>query len=445
MTFKDFTNKKVLILGLSVTGVSAARFLAAQGAKCFISELDEGKRAEFAAQMRELEALGVKIELGAHSNEFIEGADFALTSPGIPPTAPIFAILKERNIEFISDIELTYRVGGARIISVTGTNGKTTTTMLLSHILGTPPCGNIGVSPCDFLGAADVPEFLVCETSSFQAHYSPTFLPEIAIFTNLTPDHVYFHGSMEEYFKAKAKIFRNMSPNQSAVLNLDDPMVAPLAGELNCKVYFFSTKKETDACVKNGALYFKSEKIIDIKDVPIVGEHNLQNTLAAIVAAKITGLASEQIAAQIKTFKAPPHRCEFVTEFNNIKFYNDSKATNPEATIVALKSFEGANVTLIAGGRDKGTTLEEFCEVVKNRIKSVILIGEAAGRFETELKKTGYDAISRAVTLEEAIEGAIAQKPDVVLLSPAAASFDMFKSFEHRGEEFKKYVLKKRS
>ncbi len=432
----DFKGKKVLILGLSVTGVSVAKFLTSLGAKCFISELDVSKKGPAPD--------GVEVEFGEHSEKFIEGADLVVTSPGIPPTAPIFATLANRGIEFISDIELAYRIGGGKLIAVTGTNGKTTTTMLLSHILDVPACGNIGVSPCDFLGNVNASDYLVCETSSFQAHYSPTFSPEIAIFTNLTPDHIYFHGSLEEYFEAKAKIFRNMGPNQSAILNLDDPAVAGLAGELKCKTYFFSTQKEADAFVKNGALYFKNEKIIDVTDVPIVGEHNLQNTLASIIAAKIAGLKGTQIAAKMKTFKAPEHRCEFVTEFNNIKFYNDSKATNPEATIVALKSFEGADVTLIAGGRDKGTTLEEFCAVVKKTMKSVILIGEAADRFEKELRESGYKAIFRAKTLKEAVDTAIAEKPDVVLLSPAAASFDMFKSFEHRGEEFKKYVLKKR-
>ena len=425
-----------------------AKFLTAQGAKCFISELDADKKGPVPE--------GIEVEFGGHSKEFIEGAVLVVISPGIPPNAPIFATLKEKNIEFISDIELAYRilqaapgrggVGGAKFISVTGTNGKTTTTMLLSHILGVPACGNIGVSPCDF--SMEPHDYLVCETSSFQAHYSPTFSPEIAIFTNLTPDHIYFHGSMEEYFAAKAKIFRNLGLGQSAILNLDDPLVAGLASELKCKTYFFSTQKEADACLKNNALYFKNEKIIDVKDVPIVGEHNLQNALGAIIVAKIAGFPAAAIAQKIKTFKAPEHRLEFVTEFNNIKFYNDSKATNPEATIVALKSFAGADVALIAGGRDKGTTLKEFCAVVKKTMKSVILIGEAANRFEVELVKSGYDAtkgmILRAKTLKEAIDMAIAQKPDVVLLSPAAASFDMFKSFEHRGEEFKKYVLKKR-
>ena len=439
MNLMKFKGKKVLILGYSITGISVAKFLTSLGAKCFISEFDATKKASAPD--------GVEVEFGVHSKEFIEGTDLVVTSPGISPTAPIFATLKEKNIEYISDIELAHRFNlnspePKKIIAVTGTNGKTTTTMLLSHILSAPACGNIGVSPCDFLLESD--SCLVLETSSFQAHYSPTFSPEIAIFTNLTPDHVYFHGSVQEYFEAKAKIFRNMKPNQSAVLNLDDETVSALASELECKTYFFSTKKEADACVKNGALYFQNEKIIDVKDVPIVGEHNLQNALASIAAAKIAGVDSETIQAKIKTFRAPEHRCEFVTEFNNIKFYNDSKATNPEATIVALKSFEGANVALIAGGRDKNTTLEEFCSVVKKTMKSVILIGEATDRFEKELRDSGYDAVFKAQTLEQAIDTAISQKPDVVLLSPACASFDMFKSFEHRGEEFKKYVLKRR-
>lgn len=452
----DFKDKKILILGLSITGVSAAKFLTGLGAKCYVSELSEldtKKQTENAQQIKELEDLGVKIEFGSHSKEFIGGSNLVVTSPGIPPDAEIFKILKAENIEFISDVELVHRFlknkNASKILSITGTNGKTTTTMLLSHVLSgdfcAPYCGNVGISPCEFLTPQkNKPDFLICEVSSFQMHYSPTFSPEIAIFTNLTPDHIYFHGSFEEYFNAKAKMFKNMDKSAHAILNLDDTRVADLAKDLKCKIYFFSTKTETDGCIKNNALYFKNEKIIDIKDVPIVGEHNLQNALCAIIAAKILNMDNEKIAEQIKTFKAPEHRCEFVTEFNGIKFYNDSKATNPEATIVALKSFGGANVCLIAGGRDKNTTLEEFCEVVKKTMKSVILIGEAADRFETELKKSGFNSISRAETLEGAIDLAEGEKPDVVLLSPAAASFDMFKSFEHRGEEFKKYVQSKR-
>lgn len=440
MNFKD---KKILILGYSVTGVSVAKFLTSLGAKCFITELESEDKAS-AIEVSKLRECQIQIEFGGHSKEFINNADLAITSPGIPPTAGIFKILDEKNIEYISDIELTHRFlkgkNSPKMLAITGTNGKTTTTMLLSHIMSSkfvaPFCGNIGISPSEFLNKKT--DFLICEVSSFQSHYSPTFAPDIAIFTNLTPDHIYFHGSMEAYFEAKAKMFKNMSANQSAILNLDDPLTAALGKNLKCSTYYFSTKNKADAYVQNGALYFKNEKIIDVENMQIVGSHNLQNALCSIIAAKICGLSNNEIENSIKTFVAPEHRLEFVCEFNGMKFYNDSKATNPEAAIVALNSFEGKSTILIAGGRDKGTTLDEFATTVKNTMKSVILIGEAADRFEEALLKADFKEISRANTLVEAVKLAIEKKPDVVLLSPACASFDMFKSFENRGEEFKK-------
>lgn len=439
----NFENKKILILGYSVTGVSVAKFLTSLGAKCFITEL-EGEEGGCAVEISKLREAGIQIEFGGHSPEFINGSNLTITSPGIPPSAGIFKILDEKNIEYISDIELTHRFltgkNSPKMVAITGTNGKTTTTMLLSHIMSSkfkaPFCGNIGISPSEFLNKKT--DFLICEVSSFQSHYSPTFAPDIAIFTNLTPDHIYFHGSIEAYFEAKAKMFRNMNENQNAILNLDDPLTAALGKGLKCSTYYFSTEKKADAWVHNGALYFRDEKIIDVKNMQIVGVHNLQNALCSIIAAKICGLSNVEIENEIKTFVSPEHRLEFVCEFDDVKFYNDSKATNPEAAIVALKSFEGKSVVLIAGGRDKGTTLEEFSTTVKNTMKSAILIGEAADRFEEALLKVDFKEIIRAKTLVEAVKLAVEKKPDVVLLSPACASFDMFRSFEHRGEEFKK-------
>lgn len=435
----EFKNKKVLVLGYSITGISSAKLLKSLGADVFLSEFSN-KNDE-----HNLSSLGIHLEFNGHSDSFINNADFAIVSPSIPLDAPVLIKLKEKNIEYMSDIEFASKFCGEKMIAITGTNGKTTTTMLVNHILSsafkTFECGNIGTSPCDFL-KKDF-DYLVCETSSFQLEYCSKFHPKIGIFTNLTPDHILFHKSLENYFEAKAKMFKNMESNDFAILNYDDIKVRELKTQIKGKTIFFSTKEMTDVCLKNNSIVYFDEKIIDVNDIKLCGEHNIQNVMAAISVAKILNIPNDKIVSQIKNFVCPPHRCEFVRNFNGIDFYNDSKATNPEASIVALKAFLNKNVCLIAGGRDKKTTLEEFCDVVKKYIKTVVLIGEAKERFKEALLKSGFLNIIEENTFEEAIDASIKCKPDVVLLSPACASFDMFKSFEERGEVFKNYVNKK--
>ncbi len=439
---KNFRDKKILVLGFSTTGVAAARYLAQNGADVYLSEINPKGDQD----TRELENLGVKIEFGNHSEEFINNASFAVLSPSIPQNSEIIQKLKAKNIEFISDIELAFRIEPDKIIAITGTNGKTTTTMLTKALLSSnfkvEECGNIGVSPLEFLGKGF--DYLMCEVSSYQLNYSPTFAPKIGIFTNLTPDHISFHGSVEEYFSAKAKMFKNMDENSYAVLNYDDLRVRELGKNIKAKVCYFSTSTEADICLCGDIITFRGEDIIPTKDIKLCGNHNIQNIMCAIAAAKILGIDNNKIIEKIKAFKAPEHRCEFVRNHKGIDFYNDSKATNPEATIVALSAFEGKNVCLIAGGRDKNTTLEEFCAEVKKYIKTVVLLGEAKERFKKALQEAGFKDIIEAETFEQAIDSAININPQVVLLSPACASFDMFNSFEHRGEVFKNYVLAKK-
>jgi UDP-N-acetylmuramoylalanine--D-glutamate ligase len=438
----NFKNKKVLVLGFSTQGVAAAQYLAKCDAKVYLSEVSPKKEQD----TKKLEELGVNVEFGGHSEEFIDNSEIAILSPSIPQNSEIIQRLKNKNIEFISDIELAFRIEPEKIVAITGTNGKTTTTMLTKEVLSskfkTEQCGNIGKSPCDFLGKGF--DYLVCETSSYQLNYSPTFAPKIGIFTNLTPDHISFHGSMEEYFNAKAKMFKNMDENSYAILNYDDLKVRELGKSIKAKVYYFSASQKADLFLDDDIIKFKDENIISTKDIKLCGKHNIQNIMCAIAAAKILGIENEKIAQKIKDFRAPEHRCEFVRNYKGIDFYNDSKATNPEATIVALSAFEGKNVCLIAGGRDKNTTLDEFCAEVKKYIKTVVLLGEAKERFKKALQEAGFKDIIETETFEQAIDKATDKNPQVVLLSPACASFDMFKSFEHRGAVFKNYVLAKK-
>ena len=437
-------SEKVLIMGLSKSGVAAARFLNKKGYDVYITESKSlaDIREEFKPQVQELKDLDIKIECGYHSDEFLSGASFAVTSPGIPPKSEIFRRLNEKGIKIISEIELAYLNTKTPFIAITGTNGKTTTTALVSHILSkdfsAPVCGNIGVPPTSLI--EEEHDFLVCEISSYQAQMTEKFKAKIACWTNFTPDHIDWHGGLENYFAAKAKIFLPPQEPEYAILNAKDSKLKEFASK--CKnVIFFDD--EHDCGIKNNAIFYKGEEVITLADCPLVGHHNYQNIMCGIIIAKLVGMKNEDIRAQIMSFRAPEHRLEKVRTMDGITFFNDSKATNPEASIVAIDSFNNQDVALILGGRDKNTDLTEMCHSINKHIKTVLLIGEATERFEENLKKNGFSNIIKERTMEDAIDKAISLKPDVVLLSPACASFDMFNSYEHRGEVFKQYVLSK--
>lgn len=444
----NLNNKKVLILGFSTTGVSAAKYFKTHGAEVYLSEFGD-KNTKNQDEVNELLSLNINIEFGGHSDEFINGADFCIVSPSIPLDSPIIKKLKEKNIKYFSDIEYISFDDNEKIVLVTGTNGKTTTTALTSYILSkkykAPYCGNIGISPFEYKDKNV--DYYVIEASSYQLTYSDTLKPKIGIFCNLTPDHILWHNTIENYFEAKAKPFRNMDENDFAILNYDDNYLKRLGSEIKARVYYFSLEKQDfENCIylQNNKIIFKGEEIIDINKMQIVGPHNVQNAMCSIVAAKILGLDNKTIQEALETFRAIEHRLEFIRTIDGTDYYNDSKATNPEASIVAINSFENKRVVLIAGGRDKKTSLDEFINAVKEKISKVILIGEATGRFKEELSKNGYYSIVNSKTLEEAIDIASLDKPDVVLLSPACASFDMFENYEKRGEAFKNYVLSKK-
>lgn len=450
MKTTDWKYKKVLILGLSVSGKAAARYLAKEGANVYITEMREEK-PEDKAQIEELNSLGIKIEMGGHSEEFLSNLYLAVTSPSVPLDSELYLRLKNSGVKIISEVSLAYLETEKPFIAITGTNGKTTTTSLVSHILSTeykaPACGNIGIPPCSLLDTEL--DYFVCEMSSFQIVHSVPFKSKIACWTNYTPDHITWHGSVEKYFEAKAQLFIEPQTPEYAIFNAKDEKLLEFSKTCDSKVFLFDIEQEQNCSfIKDDAIYYigedkKKEKIIDLKDSPLVGHHNYQNIMCGIIIAKIIGVSNEHIKSAIMSFKAPEHRLEKVREFNGITFYNDSKATNPEASIVAIDSFNNKNVVLIAGGRDKLTDLTEFCNSVKSHITTVELIGEATERFNTELRKNGFDNIIIEKTLESAIDKAIELKPDVVLLSPACASFDMFKGYEERGTVFKDYVLSK--
>ena len=442
----NWHDKKVLIMGYSLSGRAAAKYLAKHGADVYITE---GKTDIL--QDEELDKLGIKTEFGKHTDEFIEGSYVAIVSPSVPIESELYKKVKEKNIQIISEIELAYKETGKPFIGITGTNGKTTVTALTSHIFSSeynaPVCGNIGVPPTSLLDS-DV-DYFVCELSSFQMEHTNAFRAQVACWTNFTPDHITWHGDLEHYFDAKAKLFKNPTAAAFAVLNGADEKLLEFSNICAGDVFLFDKEVE-DNCsyIKNDAIYYKrrgkEEFIIKLSDCPLIGHHNYQNIMCSVIMAKIVGISNEHIRERIMSFVVPEHRLEKVREYNGIVFYNDSKATNPEASIVAINSFNNSDTVLIAGGRDKLTTLEEFCSSVKNHIKTVILIGEATERFELELKNSGFMNILKADSMETAIDKAIELKPDNVLLSPACASFDMFSGYEERGTVFKNYVLSKK-
>ncbi|MCM1338607.1 MAG: UDP-N-acetylmuramoyl-L-alanine--D-glutamate ligase [Muribaculaceae bacterium] len=446
----DLCDKKVLVLGLSKSGIAAAKLAKKRGADVYLSE---GKDVSSDRQplVNELRELGIHVEYGSHSDAFIQDSKLVVTSPGIPPHSDIIQRLKSLNIPIISELELAYRETSIPFVIITGTNGKTTTTALTEHILNkkyaVKACGNIGQPPCDLVDE-DL-DYFVCEASSFQLEMSPTLTPLIAVWTNFTPDHIDWHQGLENYFNAKAKIFRGtQTPDYATVLNAKDSRLAEFSKTIENEVapFVFGLDGGENSCyIENGEIVYKKdnkpESIIRLDECPIIGEHNYQNIMCAIICAKLLQIDNETIRKAIIEFKAPPHRLEKVRTFKNITFYNDSKATNPEAAIVAINAFNGTDVALIAGGRDKNTDLTEFCESVKNHIKTVILIGEAAERFEENLLKSGFSNIIKEDTMQSAIDKAVSLQPEVVLLSPACASFDMFTGYEQRGDVFREYVL----
>ncbi len=445
------TKEKALILGCSISGISAAKLLLQLGYDVYISEF--GKIPDkFSSEIEELKLKGVNFEFEGHTEQFLKDALFAVTSPSIPNDAPVYELLKKLGIEVISEPDLAYRETRNKnaFIGITGTNGKTTTTSAVSHILSkqfkAPACGNIGNPPTAFV--LDNPDWFVTEISSFQLEKSRLFRAHIACWTNFTPDHITWHGSLEKYFNAKAKMFLNQTKDDFAILNGQDKKLIEFAKKCPGQVFFFDKELDNNcAFIKNDTIFIKIngtlEEVIKLSECLLSGHHNYQNIMCAILISKLAGMQTSLIKEGVKTFTPPEHRMEQFAKFEGITFYNDSKATNPESAIAAIDAFNNKNVALIAGGRDKLTPLDEFCKSVNKHITSVVLIGEASERFETELHKSGFNKIYKEQSLQSAVDKCVSLKPDAVLLSPACASFDMFSGYEERGKVFKEYVLSK--
>jgi UDP-N-acetylmuramoylalanine--D-glutamate ligase len=444
----DLRGKRVSVIGAGRSGVSTAEVVKSLGGIPFVSDSAMLKDGELS---RRLQALSIQTELGGHTERVCD-SDMLIVSPGVPANVDIIAKAKSRGIAVWPEIELAYRLCRGRILGITGSNGKTTTTALVGEILknaGYPTyvCGNIGFP---FIAIADeVPAngFAVVELSSFQLEQIEMFRPNVAVFLNLTPDHLDRHKDLDEYTSAKMRIFENQKDSDTAVVNADDQTLKRLCDHLQSKAVWFSTRSPSIEGVwadPHGSIYLGKDALMKSSELGLKGEHNLSNACAAIAAAISLGISRDSMVKTLKAFAGVEHRLEPVRLIGGVSFINDSKGTNIDSVHWALKAVS-APVILIAGGKDKGGDFTALIDLVAQKVKLAILIGQATTKIETAWKN--ITKCVRAGTMEEAVAVSYASSSpgDTVLLSPGCASFDMFDNYEHRGRIFKKAVLELKS
>ena len=446
----DVNNKRVLVVGLGKSGVASALFLKARGARVTVS--DTKTPDELKEEIPKLLDEGITVETGGHGERTFQNQDLIVVSPGVPVDAPPLVQARALGERVIGEIELAVQFFPGRMVAITGSNGKTTTTTLAGEIVtaggfSTVVGGNIGTPAITLVQGATSATVAVLEVSSFQLETIKTFRPWIAVVLNITPDHLDRHRTFAAYTDAKARIFENQRGDDFAVLNADYPAAAGLAPRTRAQVFWFSRKKEVQqgAFVRDGRIWFRDaggqREIMLVSEIPLKGSHNVENVLAAVCMGSLATVSPERIRQAVRSFKAVEHRLEHVATISGVEYYNDSKATNVDATIKALESFP-ANIHLILGGKEKGSDYTVLNDLLRQRVKRVYTIGAAAAKIESQIK--GSVAIVQAETLENAIQLAhdAAQAGDVVLLAPACASFDQFRSYEHRGKLFKEVVGK---
>ena len=441
----------VAIIGLGKSGVAASRLLARQGIRVYASDASDHPYAGAAAD--ELKSVpGVEVEIGRHDLNKIRQATGVVVSPGVPPDAPVLTAARHAGVEIVSELDLGFRAlallpdGGPRSIAITGTNGKTTTTALVAHLLSAAglratTAGNIGRPVTDLALSNERYQWLSLEVSSFQLHDSPNFAPNIGMLTNLAPDHLDRYPSAEAYYADKRLLFRNASDDDVWVLNGDDQLVLDLARGAAGRKVFFSLIKAADAWydAKQKVLRLGGEALLKRDELRLLGDHNVANALGASLAVHETGVPPPLIAEGLRSFRPLPHRLEPVREVNGVLWINDSKATNIAATTVAVIAMQRPYVLLL-GGRHKGEPYTGLAPLLKDRCKLVIAYGEAGPIVEQDLK--GKIPLERGTTFEDVVERArrAAKKGDAVLLSPACSSYDMFKNYEERGDRFRAAV-----
>ena len=442
----------VLVVGLGVSGIACIKGLSKTGAKIYA--FDDSKKDNLKDRLKEAEGIEVEYFFGSEEINKInfENLDYAIKSPGIKYETPIIEKLINNNIEVISDIEAAYRVTNSPIVSVTGTNGKTTTTTLIGEMVRESKkpykvTGNIGFGIYYDALTAKEEEILVAEVSSFQLAGTSKYKPHISVLTNITPDHLDYHHTVENYIEAKFKNVINQDENDYAILNYEDETIRNYSDKIKAKKIFFSSERilEDGIYSENGQMFYRTGNnklsIINTKDIFIPGKHNLENAMAAGGAAIALGIDIEVISRVLREFKGVEHRLEFTGEYKKVKFYNDSKGTNPDASIKAIQGIEKP-IILIAGGYDKKSSYDDFIKAFDNKVKALILLGQTAEDIQKCALKYGFENIYRVETMDEAVKKSfeLAEEGDNVVLSPACASWGMYPNYEVRGRDFKERV-----
>ncbi|MHC8521729.1 UDP-N-acetylmuramoyl-L-alanine--D-glutamate ligase [Rossellomorea sp. H39__3] len=436
-----FKHKKVLVLGLAKSGVTAASLLHKLDA--FVTVNDQKPLSENPAAQGLLQE-GIKVITGSHPIELMdEGFQYVIKNPGIPYTNPLIQKAIEKGIPVLTEVELAYLISEAEMIGITGTNGKTTTTTLLFEMLADGDqnpliAGNIGTVASEVAQEAGPHNKMVVELSSFQLMGIEEFKPHIAIITNLYEAHLDYHGSLHDYWQAKVNITKNQTEDDFLIINDDQTHLIAAVAHTKAQVVPFSTTKEVldGAYIKEDAIYFRDEFIVSLDDIVLPGAHNLENILSAVAACKLYDVPNESIRKVLSTFAGVKHRTQFVKEVEGRKFYNDSKATNSLATKSALNAFAGPTI-LLAGGLDRGNDFDDLIPYLKN-VSTLIVFGETAQKLADTGRKAGIESIITVDNVEKAVPVAYehSQQGDVILLSPACASWDQYRTFEERGDMF---------
>lgn len=451
MNCMDLKGKKVLVVGLGKSGLAAALFLRRRGAQVTVSDLRSAQA--LSNEIPSLLDAGILVEAGGHGLLTFRRQDLIVVSPGVPLNTPELVQVRNLGLPIIGELELAARFLKGKVLAITGSNGKTTTTTLCGEIfaaaqLPTKVAGNIGLPVIETVEQSAEGSWSVLEVSSFQLETTESFHPAIAIILNVTPDHLDRHGTFNNYVAMKEKIFANQTAQDFLILNGDDPVVQQAASRTRSQVLWFSRSKivRAGAFLMNGIVMFRPSEqaapfpVISVADIPLKGDHNIENVLAAVCAACVAGIPAEVIARTIAAFHAVEHRLEFVTSIQGVDYYNDSKATNVDATAKAIASFPG-NIHLILGGKDKNSDYTQLHALLRARVKNVYTIGAAAEKIESQI--AGVVPVVHAGTLEAAVRQAAldAFAGDVVLLAPACSSFDQFENYEQRGKVFKEAVM----
>jgi UDP-N-acetylmuramoylalanine--D-glutamate ligase len=439
--------KKILVVGLARSGAAAAVFLAERGAQVTVNDAKPESELPAATELR---VKGIEVVAGAHPPELFVNSDLIVASPGVPLALEPFQRARSRGVPIISEVELAARFLRGRLVGITGSNGKTTTTTLIGELLRdaslpTQVGGNIGHPLISLVADSRADGFTVIELSSFQLEAVEQMRLFAAVLLNITPDHLDRYASMEDYAAAKARIFVNQTPEDLAVLNADDARVAQMNVLTKAHTVYFSRERQLDEgiCMRGDEVVSRSggreQALISREEIGLRGAHNLENVMAALAVGLACGASPGSMRATIRNFKGVEHRLEFVAEIGGVNFYNDSKATNVDAAIKSLEAFP-SGVIVILGGKDKGSDYAPLAPLIRGRCEHVILIGAAADKIAAALENTR--PLHRAATMPEAVRlgRELSRGGDTVLLAPACASFDMFDNYEHRGRVFKEAV-----